>query len=199
MSLMTRGLEPAVAAVCVVPLVLLAYKAYSGDLGVNPIETLTHETGGTALKLLVASLAVTPVRRLTGWNRLVSTRRLLGIFAFFYAVLHFSIYLVFDQFFDVMAIVDDVLKRKFILSGMVAFLAMLPLALTSTNGWIRRLGRRWQTLHRLAYLAGAAAAIHFVWKTKVPEVEPYAYAGVVAVLLLTRVWFSWKKRQTQTA
>jgi sulfoxide reductase heme-binding subunit YedZ len=130
---------------------------------------------------------------------------LLGLLAFFYAFCHLAFYVLFDQAClywsdcQLAAIVDDVVKRKFILSGMVAFLAMLPLALTSTQGWIRRLGRRWQTLHRLAYLAGAAGAIHFVWKTKVPEPRPYAYAAVLVVLLLARVYFSWQKRRAREA
>lgn len=197
MSTAARYFKPAVFLVCLAPLVKLGYQTYTGDLGVNPIEYLTHQTGETALKLLVATLAVTPLRRWTGWNRLVSVRRMLGVFAFFYAMVHFSIYLVFDQFFDFAAIVDDVVKRKFILSGMVALLAMLPLAITSTNGWIRRLGRRWQKLHRLVYVAAAAGAIHFIWKTKVPEVEPYSYGLAVAVLLLARVWIAWQKKQAR--
>ena len=178
----------------------LLYQAFWGDLGVNPVGTLLLTSGETALVVLLCSLAVTPVRRITGWNRIQSVRRMLGLWAFFYAVCHLSFYVLFDQAClywsdcQLMAIVDDVVKRKFILSGMVAFLAMVPLALTSTKGWIRRLGKKWQTLHRLAYLAGLAGAIHFIWKTKVPETEPYLYAGILIVLLLVRVYFSWRKR-----
>ncbi len=195
MSVWTRAIKPATFALCAAPLLMLASQTSRGDLGVNPIEYLTHETGQTALTLLLATLAVTPLRRLTGWNRIVSIRRMLGVFAFVYALLHFSLYLVFDQFFDVAAIWDDVVKRKFILSGMVAFLAMVPLAITSTNGWIRRLGRKWRTLHRLVYVAGAAGVIHFIWKTKVPEFKPYAYGSILLVLLLARVIVTWRKRR----
>jgi sulfoxide reductase heme-binding subunit YedZ len=169
------------------------------------VATLLHTSGESALVILLCSLAVTPVRRLTTWNRLQSLRRMLGLWAFFYALSHFSFYVLFDQAClywsdcQLAAIVDDVVKRKFILSGMVALLSMLPLALTSTKGWIRRLGKRWQTLHRLAYVAGMAGAIHFVWKTKVPEPRPYTYATILVVLLLARVYFSYQKRRAHTS
>jgi sulfoxide reductase heme-binding subunit YedZ len=183
----------------------LFYRAFWGDLGVNPVETLQLTSGETALVILLCSLAVTPVRRITGWNWLQSFRRLLGLWAFFYAVAHFLFYILFDQACvywsdcQLAAVVDDVIKRKFILSGMVSLLAMVPLALTSTKGWIRRLGKRWQKLHRLAYVAGIAGAIHYIWKTKVPEPEPYTYAGVLLVLLGARVVFSIQKRRASTA
>ncbi len=197
----TRLGKAAVWAAAAWPGADLFYQAFWGDLGANPVETLLLTSGETALVLLLSSLAVTPLRRLTGWNRLQSFRRLLGLWAFFYGLAHLSFYVLFDQACvywsdcQLQAIVDDVVKRKFILSGMVAFLAMLPLALTSTQGWIRRLGRRWQVLHRLAYVAGAAGVIHFVWKTKVPEPRPYAYATAFAVLMLIRLWLAWSKRQ----
>jgi len=179
----------------------LFYNAFWGSLGINPLETLLLTSGESALVILLCSLAVTPVRRLTGWNRIQSIRKTLGLLAFFYACLHLSFYILFDRAClywsdcQIQPIIDDITKRKFIISGMVAFLAMVPLALTSTQGAIRRLGRRWQTLHRLAYLAGLAGVVHFVWKTKVPETKPYAYAGILVVLLLIRVYFVWRKRQ----
>ena len=182
----------------------LLYQTFWGDLGVNPIETLLLTSGETALVILLCSLAVTPVRRITGWNRIQSVRRQLGLWAFFYAFGHLAFYVLFDQAClywsdcQLMAIVDDVVKRNFILAGMVAFLAMVPLAVTSTKGWIRRLGKKWQTLHRLAYLAGLAGAIHFLWKTKVPETKPYLYASILIVLLLIRVYFAWQKRRPKT-
>lgn len=196
----TRVLKGVVWLAAAWPGADLFYNAFWGSLGVNPPETLLLTSGETALVLLLASLAITPVRRLTGWNRLQSLRRLLGLWAFFYAFAHLSFYVLFDQAClawadcQVQAIVDDVVKRKFILSGMIAFFAMLPLALTSTQGWIRRLGRRWQTLHRLAYLAGAAGVFHFVWKTKVPEPRPYTYAGIFVVLMLARVYLAYRRR-----
>lgn len=180
------------------PGVDLIYNTFWGDLGVNPLETLLLTSGETTFIILLCSLAVTPVRRITGWNRVQSVRRLLGLWAFFYACAHLAIYVLLDRAClywsdcQVQAIVDDVFKRKFIMAGMVSFLAMVPLAVTSTTGWIRRLGRRWQTLHRLAYVAGLAGSVHFVWKTKVPEGEPYAYAGALVGLLLVRVYFAWR-------
>jgi sulfoxide reductase heme-binding subunit YedZ len=195
-----RALKAAVFLAAGWPAGDLFYRAFWGSLGVNPVETLLLTSGETALVCLLVSLAVTPARRLSGWNRLQSLRRMLGLWAFFYGFFHLSFYVLFDQAClywsdcQLAAIVDDVVKRKFILSGMVAFLSMLPLALTSTQGWIRRLGRRWQSLHRLAYLAGAAGVIHFVWKTKVPEPRPYTYATIFAFLMLVRLWFAWRKR-----
>lgn len=183
----------------------LIYNTFWGDLGVNPLETLLLTSGETALVILLCSLAVTPVRRITGWNRIQSVRRMLGLWAFFYAFCHLAFYILLDRAClywsdcQVQTIVEDVLKRKFIMAGMVAFLVMVPLALTSTKGWIRRLGKKWQTLHRLAYVAGLAGAIHFLWKTKVPETKPYLYAGILIVLLLVRVYFAWQKRRPRQA
>lgn len=194
------ALKALVFAAAAWPGASLIYRTYYGDLGVNPLETLLLTTGESALVILLCSLAVTPVRRISGWNRLQSVRRMLGLWAFFYAFSHLAIYLLLDRaclyWSDCRPneIVADILKRKFIFAGMLAFLAMVPLALTSTKGWIRRLGRRWQSLHRLAYLAGAAGAVHFIWKTKVPEVRPYTYAGIFLVLMLVRGYFAWRKK-----
>ena len=195
-----RAIKVVAFLACTEPAVNMIYNAFWGDLGVNPVETLQHLSGEGALLILVCSLAVTPVRRLTGQNRLQGMRRMLGLWAFFYAFVHFLFYLLLDQAClnwsdcQLRAVVDDVLKRKFILSGMVSLLAMLPLALTSTKGWIRRLGKKWTTLHKLAYVAGIAGAFHFIWKTKVPEPEPYLYGAAVVLLLGIRVWFSWQRR-----
>ncbi len=191
--------------VCAWPGADLFYNTYWGDLGVNPVETLRLDTGEAALVILLCTLAVTPLRRLTGWNRLQGLRRMLGLWAFFYALVHLALYILLEQaclyWSDcrLSLIVDDVVKRKFILSGMVSFLAMLPLALTSTKGWIRRLGKRWQKLHRLAYLAGAAGVVHFIWKTKVPEPKPYAYGAILVLLLLARVVIAWQKKRAAAA
>ncbi len=184
-----RLLKAAVFAICLVPAATLAYRAFvSGDLGVNPVDTLLHETGRPALQILLVTLAVTPLRRLTGWNDLIRVRRMLGLFAFSYAVVHFSFYFTFDQVFSLAGVLDDVTKRRFILSGMVALGAMLPLAFTSTRGWIRRLGgERWRKLHRLVYLAAAAGALHFIWKEKVLTVETVTYFLLVVALLGYRV------------
>ena len=191
------GFRFLVFAGCLVPAGDLAYRVYSGgDLGVNPVETLTHQTGQWALRFLLASLAVTPLRRLTGWNRIIVFRRMLGLFAFFYAILHLSVWGVFDHdyFRSVSTMAEDVAKRPFITMGALALLLMLPLALTSTKGWIRRLGRRWALLHRLVYVSAAAAVLHFIWKEKVIIDETMTYAAILAVLLAIRVVFWLRSR-----
>ena len=157
------------------------------QLGVNPAETLQLETGIWALRFLLATLAITPIRRLSGWHRIIQYRRMLGLFAFFYACLHLSTYVVLDRYFDLSGVWEDIVKRPFITAGMLAFVLMIPLAVTSTKGWIRRLGRRWQLLHRLIYFSAAAACVHFIWKVKVPVGEPVYYAAILGVLLVFRV------------
>ena len=184
---MHKLLKAAAFLLALVPLGALAYRTYTNDLGVNPAETLQLETGGWALKFLVITLAITPVRRVTGWNRVIQYRRMIGLFSFFYACLHFLTYIVLDKYFALGEMMADVIKRPFITAGFVAFVAMVPLALTSTKGWIRRLGRRWQLLHRLIYVSGVAAAVHFVWKVKVAIGEPVYYASAIAVLLGFRI------------
>jgi len=172
-----------------VPAVLLAWALLRAPerLGVNPAETLQLETGIWALRFLLATLAITPIRRLTGWHRIIQFRRMLGLFAFFYAFLHLMTYVVLDRYFDFSGVWEDIVKRPFITAGMLAFVLMVPLAVTSTKGWIRRLGRRWQLLHRLVYFSAAAACVHFIWKVKVPVGEPVYYAAILGVLLVFRV------------
>ncbi len=180
-------IKPVLFVAALVPGALLANGLANGNLGVNPAETLQVETGIWALRFLFASLAITPLRRLFGWNRLVQYRRMLGLFAFFYASLHLLTYIVLDRYFDLSGIVEDIAERPFITFGMLAFALMIPLALTSTKGWIRRLGRKWQLLHRLVYFSAIAASLHFVWKVKVAIGEPVYYAAILAVLLGFRV------------
>ena len=192
---MPRLIKALVFVSALVPAALLARGLYSANLGINPAETLQVETGIWALRFLLASLAITPLRRLFGWNRLVQYRRMLGLFAFFYATLHLATYVVLDRYFDWAGVVEDVAKRPFITLGMLAFALMIPLALTSTTGWIRRLGRRWQTLHRLVYAAAIAAALHFIWKVKVAIGEPVYYAAILALLLSVRIVISLRKRR----
>ena len=177
------------------PTAWLVWAALTDHLGANPAETLQLQTGRWALRLLLVTLAITPLRRLTGWNDAVRFRRMLGLFAFYYATLHFLIYLVLDQYFDWRAIVKDIAKRPFITMGFTALMLLVPLALTSTKGWIRRLGRRWQTLHRLIYVSALCAVIHFIWKVKVVIGEPVLYAGILTVLLGFRVIW-WLRRRT---
>lgn len=173
----------------------LAWRTYQGDLGVNPAETLQLETGIWTLRFLIITLAITPIRRLSGWNRVIQYRRMLGLFAFFYGTLHFFTYFAFDLNFTLGEAFVDVAKRPFITAGFVSLVAMLPLAVTSTRGWIRRLGRRWQTLHRLIYVAGIAGAIHYLWKVKVATGSPVYYALIVAALLLFRVGWAYRQKR----
>lgn len=177
-----------------VPAAWLTYGLFHGGLGVNPAETLQLQTGIWALRFLVATIAITPLRRLTGWNRLIQYRRMVGLFAFFYSTLHVVSYLALDRYFDFAGIWEDVAKRPFITVGMLAFVAMVPLAITSTKGWIRRLGRRWQLLHRLVYLSAAAAAVHYLWKVKVMIGSPVYYAAIILVLLAFRVVWTLRAR-----
>ena len=187
---MHKFAKPLLFVLALVPLLWLVRRTLQNDLGVNPAETLQLQTGLWALRFLLATLAVTPLRRLTGWHRVIRYRRMLGLFAFFYASLHVLTWIVLDQYFDVQAMLADVVKRPFITAGMLAFVTMVPLALTSTKGWIRRLGRTWQVLHRLIYVSGAAAALHFVWKVKIAIGEPVYYAAILAALLAFRlVWY----------
>jgi sulfoxide reductase heme-binding subunit YedZ len=180
------AIKAAVWIAALSPLALLVWDGLNGGLGAEPIEEVTHRTGITALVLLLCSLAVTPVRRLTGWNRAVKLRRPVGLFAFFYASLHFLTYL-FDQEFLPAYIVEDVVEHPYVTAGFTAYLLLVPLALTSTQGMIRRLGRRWQKLHRLVYAAAALAVLHFLWLVKKDLTEPLVYAAVLALLLAFRL------------
>lgn len=169
------------------PAVWLAWRAAQGGLGANPIEEVLHKTGWWGLVLLTTTLAITPVRRLAGWQRIVRYRRLVGLFAFFYLTLHFSTYLVLDQWFAWSYILEDVAERPFITVGFAAWLLLSVLAVTSTRGWIRRLGAKWQRLHRLIYLACTLGVLHFFWKVKADTREPLIFAAVVGILLLARL------------
>jgi sulfoxide reductase heme-binding subunit YedZ len=195
-----RLFKPAVFVAAALPGAWLGWKALQGDLGVDPVTTLMHESGRNALLLLFAALTVTPVRRLTGWNRVQSVRRMLGVWAFFYALAHLSMYLVFNQLCysietcEFRAIWDDVVKRRFIFAGMFAFVILLALALTSTQGWIRRLGRNWQRLHRLVYVAAGSGIVHFIWKEKSDYSEPFQWMAFLGLLLGIRVYFAVRKR-----
>lgn len=183
---------------CLIPAAQLAWRAWTGRLTANPIEFITLHTGFWALVLLLATLAVTPVRRITGWNRVIQIRRPLGLFAFFYALLHFLTYVALDLFFDFGAVAADILKRPYITVGFVAFVILIPLAATSTKGAIRRLGRNWLRLHRLLYLSAALAVLHFYWKksAKSDVSEPLIFAGILALLLLARIaWFILRRRR----
>ena len=184
-----RLLKPLVFILSLVPIGYLALGALRGTLGANPIEHITRSTGIWTLRFMLITLAVTPIRRLVGLNDLVRVRRMLGLFAFFYGSLHLVTYVWLDQFFDWAAIVKDVSKRPFITAGFSAYVLLVPLALTSTAGMIRRLGgRRWRRLHRLAYASAAIGILHYWWLVKLDTRPPRNYAILLAVLLLARLF-----------
>jgi len=188
---MLATLKPVLFGICLVPLAQLLYNGYIGDLGANPIETITRFTGSWALIMLLASLTVTPLRRITGWNELIKFRRMLGLFAFFYAALHFATYMVLDLYFDLPAIAKDILKRPYVTVGFTALVLMIPLAVTSTAGMIRRLGKRWQQLHYLVYAIAILGVVHFYWLVKADISRPAQYGAVLALLLGYRLAVKW--------
>ena len=182
-------LKRAIFAAALIPAAALVIGAFTANLTANPIDYITDQTGDTALTFLIITLTVTPLRRLTGWNEVIKLRRMLGLFAFFYATLHVLTWFVLDQFFDVASMAADVVKRPFITMGMTTYLLLIPLAITSNAAMIRRLGRRWQRLHRLAYVAPMTAIIHFWWQVKADIREPRNWALALTVLLAFRVWW----------
>jgi methionine sulfoxide reductase heme-binding subunit len=184
-------LKPALFIVGLLPFAQLLYRFYSDDLGANPIDTITRFTGSWALIILLTSLAVTPLRRITGWHELIKFRRMIGLFAFFYAVLHFSTYMVLDHFFDFPAIGKDILKRPYVTVGFTALVILTALAATSTAAMIRRLGKRWQQLHYLVYVAAIAGVVHFLWLVKSDITRPAKYGIVLALLLGYRLLIKW--------
>ncbi len=188
---------------CLLPLGKLALEIFGlagMSLGANPIEELIHRLGKWGLNFLLITLSVTPLRKLTGMNWLIRLRRMLGLFAFFYILLHFLTYAGLDQRFDIAVIVEDIVERPYITIGMSALLLLLPLAITSTKGMMRRLGKRWQKLHRLVYVIGALGVWHFYWQVKEDILEPSIYIFVLVVLLGYRVLIRWRtKRATRAA
>lgn len=193
-------IKAAVFVACLIPLALLALRAWRDQLGANPIEYITRATGWWTLTFLMITLTVTPIRRLLSMPWLLRLRRMLGLFAFFYASLHFTTYIWLDQFFDLGDIVKDVVKRPFITVGFTAFVLLIPLAATSTNAMVKRLGaRRWQWLHRAVYVIGTLGVIHFLWLVKKDIREPLVFALVLALLLGTRLAFRWRERARAAA
>ena len=203
-----------VFAAALVPFAHLLWRGCNGDLTADPLVEITNETGIWTLRFIVITLAVTPVRRISSWHVLIRYRRMLGLFAFFYGTLHFLTYLIADRFasldfpdgfvawstaVNLMASIwEDIAKRPFITVGFMAFVSMIPLALTSTAGWIRRLGgRNWQRLHRLIYVTGIAGVIHYWWRVKADTLHPIIYAAIVALLLGYRLALSFKRSRWQ--
>lgn len=192
-----KYIKAALFALALLPALRLLVAGFTGGLGANPIEFITRSSGDWTLYFLCIALAVTPLRRLSGWNWLIKLRRMLGLFAFFYASLHFTTFLWFDHFFDLGEMFKDVVKRPFITVGFIAFVLLLPLALTSSNGMIRRLGgKRWQWLHRSVYAVALLGILHFWWMRagKHNFEKPILFGAIVAALLLVRVYFAWRSR-----
>ena len=184
-------------AACLIPLGLLVWRGFTGELTANPIEYITHRTGDWTLRFLLLALAVTPLRRLVGWNSLASLRRMLGLFAFFYATLHFSTYVVLDFFFAFDLILDDIVERRYVTAGFTGFVLLIPLAVTSTRRMTRRLGgRRWRQLHRLVYVSATAGVVHYLWLVKIDTRPPLIYAAILAVLLGARLWFRFATKRS---
>jgi sulfoxide reductase heme-binding subunit YedZ len=189
--------KPAVFLACIVPGVWLTWAALTGNLSANPIDDITDYTGRWTLRLLLITLGISTVRHLTGWNSLIRFRRMIGLFAFFYAFLHLIRYVWLENLLVVEDMLIDVTKRPFIAAGFVSFLAMLPLAFTSTKKWIGRLGgRRWQMLHRLIYVSAIAGVLHYLWLVKLDVRPPLAYGTILAGLLVFRLWIRFRDRLT---
>jgi sulfoxide reductase heme-binding subunit YedZ len=188
--LSSKWIKLPVFALCLVPLGHLVWRALHNQLTANPIEYITHQTGNWTLIFVVTTLAVTPVRKLLRLPELIRFRRMLGLFAFFYGLLHFSTWIGLDKFFDWTEMLHDVRKRPFITAGFTGFTLMIPLAVTSTAGWIRRLGgKRWLALHRLIYVTAVAGVVHYYWLVKSDVRKPLFYGALVTLLLALRVGF----------
>ena len=186
--------KPALFIVCLIPLSAYIFLLFTDSLGANPIEAITRRIGDWALRILLITLAISPLRRLTRWNNLVKYRRMLGLFAFFYVCVHLSLYITFDKFFDIYEIIDDIIKRPFITAGFSAFILLVPLAITSTKKMIERLQHRWIMLHRLIYILAMLAVLHFWWMVKIDTREPAIYAVILAWLLGFRLFFYFKRK-----
>jgi sulfoxide reductase heme-binding subunit YedZ len=178
--------KPLVFLVCLVPFLLLLQGALDGDLGANPLERVTDVTGQWGLRFLLLTLAITPLRRVTGWTWLLRFRRMLGLFVFFYITLHFLTWVWLDQELSWGNVLADIFKRPYVTVGFSAWLLLLPLAATSTRGMMRRLGRNWQSLHRAVYVIGVLAILHYIWLVKADLLEPLIYAAVLILLLVVR-------------
>ncbi|MCY4420676.1 MAG: sulfoxide reductase heme-binding subunit YedZ [Gammaproteobacteria bacterium] len=183
---------------CLIPLVCYGYWFFTDALGANPIEAITRRAGDWALRFLLITLAISPLRKLTGWHGLARYRRMLGLFTFFYVCVHLSLYITLDKFFDLAEIIEDVIDRLFITVGFISFVLLIPLAVTSTNRMVDILQHRWTQLHRLVYVVAMLAVLHFWWMVKIDTREPAIYAGILAVLLGFRLTFYLKRRVLPT-
>lgn len=188
-------LKIAIWVIGVAPLVWLATAFFQRELGVNPVEKIIHIQGRWTLVFLLGAMAVTPIRRLTGWNRIIQVRRLVGLFAFFHACVHFLSYAGMEQLFALQYIIPDIIDRRYITAGFAGLVLMVPLAVTSTKGWIRRLGKRWQRLHRLAYVAAGLGVLHYFWKVKGDTFWPLLAAVTLAGLFAVRLAYRRKRKR----
>ena len=194
------GIKVFVFVLCLIPLGQMVHGIVTDSLGANPFEAVTRGLGDWALRLLLVTLAVTPLRRFTGFNWLLRVRRMLGLFTFFYAALHMLTYVWLDQFFDWPFILKDIVKRPFITVGFLSFVLLILLAVTSTNAMMKRLGRNWSRLHKAVYAIGVLGVLHFWWMVKADIREPALYAGILAVLLgLRLIWMVWDGRRSAMA
>ena len=193
-AIVTRVVKPGLYLTAVLPAAWVVFALATARVDGDQVKFIQHVTGTTVLVTLLLTLAITPFRRLTGWNEAVRVRRLIGLTAFWYALLHFTSYVVFDQSLSPADITEDVGKHPWVLVGFSSFLLLLPLAVTSTNGWIRRLGRRWQQLHRLIYPAALGGVLHYLWLVKRDVRTPLYFAAVLAILFAVRAWVAWGKR-----
>ncbi len=185
--LQNKLLKPIIFCLCLIPLIVLIGLGITDNLGANPIEEITHFTGQWALYFLLITLAITPLKRITGKTEFIRYRRMLGLYAFFYACLHFFTYLVLDQFFDFDEIILDIAKRPYITVGFSAFLLLIPLAITSTKGMMKRLGKKWKVLHKVVYVIGTLAILHFLWLVKADILEPVFYGILLISLFILRL------------
>jgi sulfoxide reductase heme-binding subunit YedZ len=190
-AFVTRVLKPVLYLTALLPLAWMLFALFTGRVMGDQVKFMQHLTGDTILTCLMLTLSVTPLRRLTGWNELIRVRRLIGLTAFWYACLHLATYLVFDQSLSMSEILEDIVKHPWVLVGFTAFLCLVPLAITSTSGWVRRLGgKRWRRLHRLIYVAAVAGVLHYLWLVKKDVTYPVLYGVVLALLLGSRLWLA---------
>lgn len=192
-------IKPVVFITCLLPLALLVNGVVSDSLGPNPIEELLRQSGDWVLRFILITLSITPLRKLTGWTGWIRLRRMLGLYAFFYAALHFTIYIWLDRELLLSEIIVDIAKRPYITVGFAALVMLVPLAVTSTRGWQRRLGRRWQKLHQLVYIIGVAGVFHYLWLVKADTRDPLIYAAWLIVVLGLRAWWQRSAEATKTS
>ena len=196
---MPKYVKPLVFIVCLVPLAMLVWDGFHDALGANPIEKITHRTGDWSLRFLLITLSVTPLRKIFGWKQLIRLRRMFGLFAFFYVCVHFSVWIVFDHFFDLDEISKDIVKRPYVTVGFTAFILLIPLAITSTNKMMKRLGARWKQLHQLVYVIAVLGILHYLWLVKADVLQPVIHAIILLTLLSVRVWYQRMASAPQSA